>query len=120
VFVDWQWHESHDVPGGLNANVFCRILVENSVYVQRAAEVGDGTLVNAGIIQAVDVFGFTANGVQVADFNLPITVCLQGNGRMFYRDATNAPHVTVPLAVSSNNGYTCASIPNAGTVVLVS
>jgi hypothetical protein len=39
---------------------------------------------------------------------------------MFYRDATNAPHVTVPLAVSSNNGYTCASIPNAGTVVLVS
>jgi hypothetical protein len=108
-----------DVPGGLNAAVFCRILVENSVYVQRAAEVGDGTLVNAGIIQAVDVFGFTANGVQVADFNLPITVCLQGSGRMFYRDATNAPRATVPLAVNSTSGYTCASIPNAGTVILV-
>jgi hypothetical protein len=108
-----------DVPGGLNADVFCRIIVENTVYVQRAAEVVDGMLVNAGIIQAVDVFGFTANGVQVADFNLPITVCLQGSGRMFYRDATDAPRITVPLAVTTNNGYTCASIPNAGTVILL-
>jgi hypothetical protein len=108
-----------DVPGGLNANVFCRILVENRVYVQNAAEVGDGTLVNAGIIQAVDVFGFTGGGVQVADFNLPITICLQGSGRIFFRDATNAPRITVQLAVSSNNGYTCSSIPNAGTVILV-
>jgi hypothetical protein len=71
------------------------------------------------VLQSVDVFGFTANGVQIVQFNQPIEVCLQGSGRMFYRDASNAPRITVPLASTSSNGYTCASIPNAGTVVLV-
>jgi CSLREA domain-containing protein len=107
------------VPGGLNADVFCRILVENSTYVQTPAEVGDSTLIAAGVLQAVDVFGFTSAGVQVTRFSQPITVCLQGGGRMFFRDATNAPRVTVPLATTSQNGYTCAVIPNAGTLVLV-
>jgi hypothetical protein len=108
-----------DVPGGLNANVFCRVLVENTVYVRDAAEVGDATLIGAGVLQAVDVFGFTAGGVQVTAFNQPIRVCLQGSGRIFFRDATTAPRVTVPLAATSAGGYTCATIPNAGTVVLV-
>jgi hypothetical protein len=107
------------VPGGLNADVFCRILNENGVYVRDAAEVGDQTLINAGIVQAVDVFGFSAGGVQVAAFNQPIRVCLQGSGRLFFRDATTAPRVTMPLIAASENGYTCGSISNAGTVVLV-
>jgi predicted outer membrane repeat protein len=107
------------VPAGMNADVFCRVLVENSIYVRDAAEIGDLTLINAVVLQAVDVFGFTGNGVQVTAFNQPILVCLQGTGRMFFRDATSAPRVTVPLAISSNNGYTCAAIPNAGTLVLV-
>jgi hypothetical protein len=38
---------------------------------------------------------------------------------MFFRDATNAPRTTTPLTTTSQNGYTCAAIPNAGTVVLV-
>jgi CSLREA domain-containing protein len=107
------------VPSGLNANVFCRVLVQNTEYVRVPAEVGDQTLINAGVIHAVDVFGFTAGGVQVAAFNQPIRVCLQGTGRMFFRDATNAPRITVPVAVTVENGYSCAVIPNAGTVVLV-
>jgi hypothetical protein len=107
------------VPGGLNASVFCRMLVENTVYVRDAAEVGDPNLIGAGVLQAVDMFGFTAAGVQVTRFSQPITVCLQGTGRMFFRDATNAPRVSVPLAATSEGGYTCANIPNAGTLVLV-
>jgi hypothetical protein len=107
------------VPSGLNADVFCRILNENGVYVRNAAEVGDPTLINAGILQAVDVFGFSAGGVQVAAFNQSIRVCLQGSGRLFFRDATSAPRVTVPLIAASEGSYTCGSIPNAGTVVLV-
>jgi hypothetical protein len=107
------------VPSGLNADVFCRVLNENGVYVRDAAEVGDQTLINAGVLQAVDVFGFASGGVQVTALNQPIRVCLQGSGRLFFRDATNAPRVTVPLAATGEGGYTCASIPNAGTVVLV-
>jgi hypothetical protein len=108
-----------NVPSGLNANVFCRILVQSGTYFRTPAEVGDQTLIDAGVLQSVDVFGFTANGVQVVQFNQPVQVCLQGSGHMFYRDASNAPRITVPLTSSSSNGYTCASIPNAGTVVLV-
>jgi VCBS repeat-containing protein len=107
------------VPGAMNADVFCRILVENGTYIQTPAEVGDQSLIDAGVLQSVDVFGFTAAGVQVTRFNQPVTVCLQGNGRMFFRDATNAPRTTTPLTTTSQNGYTCAAIPNAGTVVLV-
>jgi hypothetical protein len=107
------------VPGGLNADVFCRVLVEDGLYVRDAAEVGDPTLIGVGVLQSVDVFGFTAAGVQVTRFSQPITVCLQGTGRMFFRDATNAPRVSVPLTTSTQGGYTCAVIPNAGTLVLV-
>jgi hypothetical protein len=108
-----------DVPAGLNANVFCRIIVENSTYRQNAAEIGDQTLVEAGVLQAVDVFGFTSGGLQVATFNQPVRVCLQGSGRMFFRDATAAPRVTVPLVTTFDGAFTCTSIPNAGTIVLV-
>jgi uncharacterized repeat protein (TIGR01451 family) len=108
-----------NIPAGLNADVFCRILNENGVYIRDAAEVGDQTLINVGILQAVDVFGFTSGGVQVTTLNQPIRVCLQGSGRMFFRDATTAPRVTIPVIAAPEGGYTCGSIPNAGTVVLV-
>ena len=43
---------------GLNADVFCRVLAENRDFVTSAAEVGDLDLINLGVLQAVDVFGF--------------------------------------------------------------
>lgn len=102
-----------------NGSVFCRIIAENSQFREDAAEIGITEVINQGVIQAVDVFGLLHDGVSQPHFNLPVTVCLQGSGRLFYLDATAAPRTVVELAGFAEGDYTCADIPNAGTVVLV-
>ncbi|MBE2182012.1 MAG: hypothetical protein IAE89_01185 [Anaerolineae bacterium] len=98
---------------------FCRILVENGVYKQEGAEIGDINLINAGVWQAVDIFEYTSGGVQVLNFSHPLSICLYGTGQFYYRDATGQPRTTALLSSWQNGEYTCATINNAGTVVLV-
>ncbi|HEX3052504.1 MAG TPA: SH3 domain-containing protein, partial [Aggregatilineaceae bacterium] len=109
------------VPSGAvsNGSVFCRVLAENGVFVRTSAEVGDLPTLQRGVIQAVDVFGLTHNGYGVSEFNQPVNICLQGTGAFIYLDATTIPRTVHELPVSLQGGYTCAAIPDAGTVVLV-
>jgi hypothetical protein len=100
-------------------SVFCRILVENAVVIRTSAEVGKPEVLNQGVIQAVDVFALYHDGSPTAFFNNSVSVCLQGTGAFLYLDATVAPRSVVSLPVVIQANYTCASIPNAGTVVLV-
>ena len=83
------------------------------------AEVGESVL-DAGVINAVDVFALEKGGQPIKTFNKSVLACLLGNGRFIYLDDSNAPRVPATLATTALNGYTCASIPNPGTVVLVS
>jgi len=105
------------VTGG---SVFCRILVEHGEFVRPSAEVGRPEVLNLGVLQAVDVFALRHDGTATASFTTGMTVCLQGQGTLLYLDATVAPRAIVPLSAFSRDGYTCASVPNAGTVALVS
>lgn len=98
--------------------VHCRIINENGAYVQHSAEVGDINLINLGVRQAVDIFRFDANGVQLTSLSAPTWVCLQGLGNFYFRDANGQPRTTTLLPSTVQNGFTCATIPNAGTVVL--
>lgn len=107
------------VRADANPYQFCRILVENGVYKQDAAEIGDINLINAGVWQAVDIFEYAAGGVQVTVFSRPLNICLHGVGQFYYRDATGQPRATALLPGWQNGEYTCATINNAGTVVLV-
>jgi len=109
------------VPSGAvsDGSVFCRVLAENSVFVRTSAEVGELSVLQRGVIQAVDVFGLTHNGYGISEFNLDVNICLQGTGAFIYLDATTFPRTAHELPVSLQGGYTCASIPDAGTVVLV-
>mgnify|MGYP001394906062 CR=1 FL=1 len=111
-----------DVPGGTvtDGSVFCRVLVENALFVRLSAEVGKPEVLSRGVIQAVDVFALYHDGSPTAYFNHPISVCLQGSGVFLYLDATAAPRLVVELPVFLQSGYTCAAVPHAGTVVLVS
>ena len=106
------------VRADADANQFCRILVEQGNFVQNAAEVGDAALISAGIRQAVDIFEFNAGGERVTVFDRPLTVCLQGSGQFYFRDATGQPRTTALLPSTMNGEYTCATISHAGTVVL--
>ncbi|MBZ0291032.1 MAG: hypothetical protein K8L99_00545 [Anaerolineae bacterium] len=106
-------------PGTVpNGYVYCRVIAQNSSYIRSANEIGNQSVLDMGVIQAVDVFGLQSAGNSVANFTLPVNVCLLGSGGIVFLDATAAPRMPQPLPASSSGGYTCAAIPNAGTVVL--
>jgi len=102
-----------------NGDVFCRVLYKNSAALTRAEEIGNQSIIQRGVIQAVDVFGLLNTGTPVVVFSHPVQVCLQGSGTLLFLDAAQSPRTVSSPAASSQGGYTCASIPNAGTVVLV-
>lgn len=112
-----------DVPVGTVTNgwVYCRVIAQDGEFVemnQGAAALGNLAVLAQGVIHAVDIFGMSG-GLGVAAFNNPVNVCLQGSGRFLFLDATQAPRTVSQLPATSAGGYTCANIPNAGTVVLV-
>jgi hypothetical protein len=73
-------------------------------------------VLDQGIIQAVDIF--VADG-STAAFAAPVTVCLLGEGRLIYLDASQSPRTPQLLSSSVNNGYTCGTVVSTGTAVLV-
>src|SRR5690606_22765040 len=111
-----------DVPGNAlpGGTVFCRTLVEHRIPVRPSAEIGRADVLSRDVIQAVDVFALRHDGSVTARFDQPITLCLQGTGALLYLDATAAPRTISSLPSFSQQGYTCAFVPNAGTVALVS
>jgi hypothetical protein len=82
------------------------------------SEIGNLDVINLGVIHAVDIFGMSG-GLSVPNWNSSITACLQGTGRFFYLDALTAPRALSQLPATFENGYTCATVFHAGTVVLV-
>jgi hypothetical protein len=101
------------IPDG---GFFCRVLAKNSVFVNSAAasQLGNQAVISKGVIQAVDVF--SPNGA--TRFSAGAKVCLQGNGNLFYLDATQSPRTPQLLGTTRESGYTCAIISNAGTLAL--
>jgi hypothetical protein len=72
------------------------------------------------ITLAVEVVAYTTtDSKSVAALNQSIEICLQGAGSLLYRDATGQPRVVTTLNATNQGGFTCGSIPNAGTVILV-
>lgn len=96
-----------NVPPGL-WGVYCRVISDNP------AEIGNEEVLQMGVLQAIDVF--SPNGENLAGMR----VCLQGIGSIVFLDASQSPRVPQVLASTTDGGYTCAVIPGAGLVVLVS
>ncbi len=104
------------VPGSTvtNGSVFC-----NELDGDVNSQVGDAFVISQGIQMAVDVFGLDYAGNSVRTFNSPVRICLPGQGGIYFLDANAMPRTPQAIPTSFENGFTCGSIPNAGTVVLV-
>ncbi len=77
-----------------------------------AAGIGIASVVEAGFIDAVDVWGWITPNTQV---------CFTRSGGAFrFLDAATSPRAVSSLAAFSNGGMVCTTIDSAGTVVLVS
>lgn len=93
------------------AAIYCRTLT--NIY-----SVGNQSVIDRGIRLAVDIFAMDGNR-QVTRFSAAIKLCLRGSGAFVFLDANQSPRTPADLPATFENGYTCASIPNAGTAVLV-
>ncbi|HRF95738.1 MAG TPA: hypothetical protein PLZ51_11110, partial [Aggregatilineales bacterium] len=111
-------------PSGLDItnapdNTYCRSLMSNGAVVSYPGAIPQN-LINAGVIYAIDIYRLEG-GRSIATFPNYVQVCLAGVGRFVYMDATDAPRVAVemPSTITADNAYTCAWIPNPGTVILI-
>ena len=99
-------------PAGVYG-VHCRIIAESTRFIRSAAEVGVQSVLDRGVIHAVDVF--SPSNANAGGTN----ICLQGTGELIFLDASAAPRTAQSLPASTQGGYTCATLPGVGTVVLV-
>lgn len=94
--------------------VHCRVIAENTEFTRSAAEVGVQSVLDRGVVQAVDIF--SPSGASAAGS----TVCLLGtSGSLVFLDAAQAPRVPQDLPSFDNNGYRCTMVPATGTLALV-
>lgn len=93
--------------------VFCRVIAENGNFVVSSAEIGIQSVLDRGVIQAVDVF--SPNNSQMED----ALICLQGIGDILFLSYANAPRIAEPIQTEQRDGYTCAHIATFGIVALV-
>ena len=74
------------------------------------AGIGVQSIIDAGYLEAFDVWGYVEQGVEV---------CFPQIGRVVFLDARTSPRAIVPLASTAVNGQTCVSIDSPGSLVLL-
>ncbi|NLX08580.1 MAG: hypothetical protein GXY36_02890 [Chloroflexi bacterium] len=103
-----------------DGSIFGRVIAQDGQFQLDAGQIGNQGVLDSGVIQAVDVFALNHQGQAITHFNSPVEVCLKGSGRVLYLDSNAMPRVPVELPGAERDGYTCANVPNAGVVALVS
>ncbi len=89
-------------PLGLGSGVQCQ-------HVDGAG-IGNQSVADAGVIDAVDIWGYVEQGVHV---------CFPQAGAITFLDAATAPRSVVPVETYRSGAMTCAYVDRAGTLVLV-
>ena len=87
---------------GLASGVQCQRLDGGGIGVQ--------AIVDGGFIDAVDVWGYVEQGVEV---------CFPQAGNLLFLDARTMPRAIAPLASTVVNGMTCGAIETPGSIVLM-
>ena len=87
---------------GLDSGIQCQRLDGGGIGIQ--------SIIDAGFIDAVDIWGYVVQGVEV---------CFPQAGRLLFLDASLMPRVAAPLESTVVNGMTCASISSPGSLVLM-
>ncbi len=74
------------------------------------AGIGVQSIIDAGYLEAFDVYGYVEQGVEV---------CFPQIGRVVFLDARTMPRAIVALESTVVNGQTCVSINSPGSLVLL-
>ncbi|MFN8373152.1 MAG: Calx-beta domain-containing protein [Anaerolineae bacterium] len=97
--------------------VYCRIIVQDREYAEfmGPGNIGNQGVLDMGVIHAVDIF----MAPYYEDFTGGLWVCLMGRGDLVYMNQSGNPRQPQLLESMFIDGFTCTTIPNAGTLVLV-
>ena len=87
---------------GLGSGVQCQRLDGGGIGIQ--------SIIDAGFIAAVDVWGYVEQGVEV---------CFPQAGRIIFLDARTIPRAMSPLESYRVNGMTCVWIESPGSLILM-
>ena len=87
---------------GLGSGVHFRQLDGGGIGIQ--------SLVDAGPLEAIDVYGFVEQGVEV---------CFPYAGRVIFLDAATSPRAMIPLETYAADGNTCVSIDRPGSLIVL-
>ena len=87
---------------GLASGIQCQRLGGGGIGIQ--------SIVEAGFIDAVDIWGYVKQGVEV---------CFPQLGELLFLDASMMPRAAAPLASTVVNGMTCGAIETPGSIVLM-
>ena len=87
---------------GLASGIQCQRLGGGGIGIQ--------SIVEAGFIDAVDIWGYVKQGVEV---------CFPQAGNLLFLDASMMPRAAAPLASTVVNGMTCGAIETPGSIVLM-
>ena len=108
---------------GVDGNITGRVLVSpgQPFTPAQGASIGNIEVINRGVISALDVTLFSTNGLPLTTFARPLVMCLYGTGNVvFLASNTNGARVPVNLPSSpTGSGYTCVTLSEPGTLVLV-
>ena len=96
-----------DVPAG-----YLVLTVSKGVRCQPVviADIDKHPLMNAGVEQALNIWGEVSAGVEF---------CFSGTGTVVYEDAGSSPAQVTRLSTYEKDGLHCAQVPGAGKVVHV-
>ena len=96
---------------GTTATLSATYGLQSGVQCQQldAAGIGNASVIAAGYIDAVDVWGYVEQGVEI---------CFQQPGSIVFLDASTAPRSVVALEYTYSEKGTCVALDRPGTVVL--
>ncbi|MCA0455174.1 MAG: Ig domain-containing protein [Chloroflexi bacterium] len=107
------------------AGLSCRLVAANGSYMTwlggpltNSGMIGDQTVLDLGVVAAVDVFSASAANGFMGDVN----ICLKGSGYMIYMNANSSPRVPQLWSAWTTDafpGYTCTTLYAPGTVIMV-
>ena len=97
---------------GLGYRLTATYGLQSGVQFQRRLpeKLGFPELIDVGVLDIIDVWGYVEQGV---------TVCFPQLGRTVFYDAANSPKTQAPLASYTRDGMTCVDMKRAGTIVLL-
>ena len=87
---------------GIGSGVQCQRLDGGGIGIQ--------SIIDAGFIDAIDIWGYVDQGIEV---------CFPQAGRLIFLDANAMPRAAAPLTSTVVNGKTCALIFTPGSIVLL-